>query len=53
MLNNSVFLSRVFSFTFNRHCQGRHNADYDVCRHWACRVVFWLEKWVWYGGEVG
>ena len=53
MLNNNVFLSRVFSAVNDYHSRKRHNASYDVCRHWLCRVAFWLEKWVWYGGEAG
>ena len=53
MLNNSVFLSKAFSYPFNRHCERLHNASYDVCHHWLCRIAFFVEKWLWYGGKVG
>ena len=52
-LNHNVFLSRIFSFAFHRHCQASHNADYEVCRHWLCRVAWALENLLWYGGRAG
>jgi hypothetical protein len=51
MLNNSVLLSRIFSAAFERHQQNRHNADYEVCTHWLCRLAWCVENWLWYGGE--
>ena len=52
-LKHSVFLSKVFSFAFKRHCQGHHNASYDVCRDWLCRLAWFAENLLWYGGQAG
>jgi len=32
------------AYAFNRHCFRLHNADFDVCRHWRCRLARWLEQ---------
>jgi hypothetical protein len=63
MLNNNVFLSEIFSAANDYHCcmqhspakadRVEHRGSYDVCRHWLCRIAFFVEKWLWYGGEVG
>jgi len=50
-LQKSSFLSGIFSAAFDRHQQQRHNADYEVCRAWLCRLFWWLENWLWYGGK--
>jgi len=52
-IKNNLFLSRLFSFAFDRHVTNCHNADYEVCRHWLCRAAWFVEKWLWYGGAVG
>ena len=39
---------RFFLFAFNRHINDLHNADYEVCRDWLCRLAWWLEWWLWH-----
>ncbi len=51
-LQRSVTLSRLFSWTWHRHmAYCRPIGDYEVCRRPLCRLSFWLERWLWYGGE--
>jgi len=52
-MRNNLLLSKLFSFAFDRHIANCHNADYEVCRHWLCRVAWFVEKWLWYGGVAG
>jgi hypothetical protein len=50
---HSSFLSSIFSFAFGCHCRDLHGADYEVCRRPLCRLAWWLENLLWYGGEAG
>ena len=43
--------ARFFSWVFERHITHAHNASYDVCPHWLCRIAWFAERWLWYGGE--
>ena len=51
-LRTSVFLSRCFCYAWDRHLNRRHNAEYEVCRHQLCRLAWFVENLLWYGGEI-
>jgi len=40
-----------FGWAFERHCDQLHLADYEVCHDPVCRVSWWFENWLWYGGK--
>jgi len=42
-------LAWFFCWVFDRHIARQHNASYDVCPHWLCRLAYRLEKRLWYG----
>ena len=44
---------RLFGWAFLRHedHESQTNADYEVCSNPICRIAWWLENWLWYGGE--
>ena len=44
-------MARLFAWAFLRHCDDNPNADYEVCDKLVCRIAWWLENWLWYGGE--
>jgi hypothetical protein len=52
-----VAMRRFICWTFNRHCEHLHNADFDVCRSPACRLAGWLEGrffwWLYVRGRKG
>ena len=50
IMRRSLLLSRIFSAVFEHHCT-YHYSDYDVCSHWLCRIAWFAERWLWYGGE--
>ena len=39
-----------FQCGLEHHCT-YHYSDYDVCSHWLCRIAWFAERWLWYGGE--
>ena len=45
-------LHRLFVWTWERHmARCRPIGDYEVCQCPLCRLAWWLERWLWYGGE--
>lgn len=39
----------------NHHCDGLHNADFEVCRVWLCRLAYRVERRFsqrWYKAEM-
>ena len=49
-MRTSKLLARIFAGAFERHCDDLHNADYEVCHDLRCRVTWFVERWLWYGG---
>jgi len=44
---------RLFYRTWQRHLQHhKPPGDYEVCRHPLCRLSWWLERRLWYGGDI-
>ena len=50
-LRTSKLLARMFAGAFERHCDDLHNADYEVCHDLRCRVTWFVERCLWYGGQ--
>lgn len=50
-MKRSLLLSRLFSWSFDRHYLKEHNADYEVCNDWACRLLWAIENILWWGGR--
>lgn len=47
-------MHRLFYRAWQRHFKyHKPPGDYEVCRRPLCRLFWWLERWVWYGGETG
>jgi len=45
--------SGLFSWAWLRHLKLHNHAEYEVCDRFICRIVWGMENWLWYGGEVG
>ena len=56
------FGATLFAWAFNRHCgwvdrcarqdpERIHNAEYEACPDWICRVCWLLEKLTWNSEE--
>jgi hypothetical protein len=35
---------RIIAPIFNWHGRKSHNADYEVCPNWLCRLARWMEE---------
>jgi hypothetical protein len=44
-------MHRLFYATWQYHLKNHRLADYEVCPHLPCRVAWWLERQLWYGGK--
>ena len=44
----------LFCWAYARHWRKHaRRGGYEVCRGFICRVCWWLENRLWYGGEAG
>lgn len=36
-------IDAIIYHAFMRHISQLHNADYEVCPDWVCRIAYWIE----------